>query len=242
MSSSLQHKTVRPGSLSGYSYYHSNRHPYTQAAPATKTARKKLRLPYVKLAILLIAVLLVGFVGYNAQATSDSNNASINTNQTGSSDTAAPAVAPVAKINRCEGNTLDKLIKVDISEQHLWGCEQGKIVHDAPVITGNENLDSTHTPRGEYKVYGKAANTTLTGSDEMGSWRMPVYFWMPFLDNQHGTYGFHDATWRPTSEFGKINPKTQGDKASHGCVELTKEDGTWLYGWAGVGTVLRVED
>lgn len=45
-----------------------------------------------------------------------------------------------------------------------------------------------------YHVYGKQKDTVLTGSDASGSWNDPVSYWMPFLNNQYGTYGFHDAT------------------------------------------------
>ncbi|MGH7194071.1 MAG: L,D-transpeptidase family protein, partial [Candidatus Saccharimonadales bacterium] len=53
------------------------------------------------------------------------------------------------------------------------------------------------------------------------------------------TYGFHDATWRPNSEFGKVSPDSSN--ASHGCVELPLSTAAWLYGWAGIGTTVRIE-
>jgi lipoprotein-anchoring transpeptidase ErfK/SrfK len=62
---------------------------------------------------------------------------------------------------------------------------------------------------------------------------------MPFLDNQYGTYGFHDATWRKASEFGNISPTSQ--EASHGCIELPLASQKWLYNWAPVGTTVTVE-
>jgi lipoprotein-anchoring transpeptidase ErfK/SrfK len=62
---------------------------------------------------------------------------------------------------------------------------------------------------------------------------------MPFLDNQYGTYGFHDATWRKDSEFGKVDPNSAD--ASHGCVELPLATAKWLYSWAPVGTAVTIE-
>ncbi len=97
---------------------------------------------------------------------------------------------------------------------------------------------STLTPRGTFKIYGKIADTVLTGKDETGSWRDPVSYWMPYLDNQYGTYGFHDATWRDNKEFGAIDANSS--KASHGCVELPLDTAAWVYSWAGVGTNVTV--
>jgi lipoprotein-anchoring transpeptidase ErfK/SrfK len=62
---------------------------------------------------------------------------------------------------------------------------------------------------------------------------------MPFLDNQYGIYGFHDATWRPSSAFGNINPYSTN--ASHGCVECPLATAAWLYHWAQIGTAVTVE-
>jgi lipoprotein-anchoring transpeptidase ErfK/SrfK len=62
---------------------------------------------------------------------------------------------------------------------------------------------------------------------------------MPFLNNQHGTYGFHDATWRPDNEFGTVSPDSS--EASHGCVELPLATSAWLYAWAPVGTTVTIQ-
>jgi lipoprotein-anchoring transpeptidase ErfK/SrfK len=79
----------------------------------------------------------------------------------------------------------------------------------------------------------------LTGCDTTGCWKDPVYYWMPFLDNQYGSYGFHDATWRADSAFGNINPDSAD--ASHGCVETPLATAKWLYNWDQVGTTVTIE-
>lgn len=156
------------------------------------------------------------------------------------SQKAAPAaVAPAQPKDKCAGNTLSRLVLVSVSQRHMWACEKSKAVHDSPVITGMIAHESTLTPPGTYHIYGKQTDTRLTGADETGTWDRPVDYWMPFLDNQHGTYGFHDATWRPNDEFGKVDPAS--GEASHGCVELPLASMKWLYQWALVGTIVTVE-
>jgi lipoprotein-anchoring transpeptidase ErfK/SrfK len=62
---------------------------------------------------------------------------------------------------------------------------------------------------------------------------------MPFLENQYGSYGFHDATWRSASDFGNISPDSSD--ASHGCVELPLATAKWLYSWAAIGTTVTIK-
>jgi lipoprotein-anchoring transpeptidase ErfK/SrfK len=102
-----------------------------------------------------------------------------------------------------------------------------------------ENLPADLTPVGTYHIYAKEINLYLKGSDSTGSWNDYVNYWMPWLDNQYGQYGFHDATWRPDSAFGNISPYSSD--ASHGCVELPLATAKWLYNWAQIGTTVTVE-
>lgn len=145
----------------------------------------------------------------------------------------APASTP------CSSNTLAKNIIIDITDRHLWACEKTSSVHDAPVVTGMENLAADLTPTGTYQIYGKQTNIYLKGSDSTGSWNDYVSYWMPFLHNQYGSYGFHAATWRADSDFGAIDPWS--DKGSHGCVELPLATAKWLYNWAAIGTTVTIK-
>lgn len=237
MNSSIRNKTVRPGSLRGYSYYYSGRQaatPAKPAAPAKTSHRKRL---------VLMAALLV-FVGFWS-GFRDNNSPNSQAPQKpiaspgAAVTTTAQTNAQTATTNYCAGNTLDKLIKISVDQRHLWACEAGKTVHDAPIITGLRNDPETETPLGTYRVYAKQTNTTLKGTDSRGSWSYPVHFWMPFLDNQYGTYGFHDATWRADNAFGNISPDSTD--ASHGCIELSLTSAKWLYAWAPIHTTITVE-
>lgn len=224
-SSPLESKTVRPG-LTAYSFYRSDRRPVGRGAVQAKPGR---RHGHTTVSLLLLIVVGLGLLtGLRVYQSS---------HKPPQSGTEAAAVADGPR--QCAGNSLGKLIVVSIGERHLWACQYHKVVHDAPVVTGMEKLAADLTPTGTYQIYAKQTDTTLTGSDSTGNWSDPVKYWMPFLDNQYGTYGFHDATWRPDSAFGNISPDSSN--ASHGCVELPLATSQWLYGWADVGTTVTVK-
>jgi hypothetical protein len=232
-SSSLESKTIRPG-LAAYNFYRSDRHPTSRAAPEPEpvaASRPRVKIRWV----VLVIVLFLAVAGVTKLSNSPSSPSTAKKSGT-------PAVVSTqTTTNQCAKNLLDKLILIDISDRHLWACAGSKVAYQTPVITGIEQYDSTRTPVGTYHVYAKVTNTTLTGSDATGSWSDPVYYWMPFLDNQFGTYGFHDATWRNSKEFGTVDPYKKGADASHGCVELPLGASKWLYEWSPVGTTVTVQ-
>ncbi len=190
---------------------------------------------------LILLILAITAIGYSIHSNSKPNIAS-SAKQVADSATkqVTDTVKKVAEPSVCVGNALDKKVFVSVGKRHLWACEKSTQVYDSAVITGMEFLAADLTPRGTYTVYGRQVNQTLRGSDSTGSWNDFVYYWMPFLDNQYGTYGFHDATWRADSDFGNIDPNTK--EASHGCVEMPLTAMKWLYNWAPIGTTLTVTD
>jgi lipoprotein-anchoring transpeptidase ErfK/SrfK len=138
----------------------------------------------------------------------------------------------------CSPNGLNQLIIVSISQRHMWACNTYNQVYDSAVVTGMENLPADLTPTGTYKIASKQTNLFLSGSDSTGSWHEFVNYWMPFLTNQYGVYGFHDAPWRADSDFGNIDPSSSN--ASHGCVELSLAAAKWLYGWTARGAIVSI--
>jgi lipoprotein-anchoring transpeptidase ErfK/SrfK len=235
MKSPLEHKTVRPGRLSDYSFYYSNRRAPVAQTPATAAPKKRPKISFKYLAVVI--VVLAGFLAYQHNSNAD------DAKQSGTQNSASQATqaSTASATNVCAGNKLAKYIKVSIKARKLWACEGSKVVKTTPVITGIEKYAATETPLGDYTVYAKQADTVLTGSDDAGQWSDPVSYWMPFLDNQYGTYGFHDATWRNPKEFGAIDAHTS-DKASHGCVELPLGAMGWLYHWAPTGVSLTINE
>jgi lipoprotein-anchoring transpeptidase ErfK/SrfK len=227
-------------------YYRSSR-PNAKIDPAKPKARAKQRHHHgTTMAVLFLALVVVaaGIVNYSMGSTKVSAPAA---------PTSAPvsaklpiAAAPIASttttttiVNNCASNTLPQLVLVSISQRHLWACNGSTTVYDSPVVTGISYLAADLTPVGTYHVYAKQTNQVLTGCDTTGCWKDPVSYWMPFLDNQYGQYGFHDATWRAPSAFGQISPDSAS--ASHGCVECPLSTAKWLYGWDHIGTAVTIE-
>lgn len=154
-----------------------------------------------------------------------------------SKDTKAPPLPLQPSI--CSTNKVSQAVIVNITKRHMWACSGTKQAYDAPVITGMQNYAADLTPTGTYHIYAKQTNLYLDGSDSTGSWHDYVYYWLPFLSNKYGVYGFHDATWRKSGDFGNISPYT--NNASHGCVELSLAATTWLYNWVKVGATAIVQ-
>jgi lipoprotein-anchoring transpeptidase ErfK/SrfK len=213
---------------------------------ATKSrgySRKRHFLKLYYLAILLVVILLVIYTIANPKKVQNRgvNSTSVNSQASSTSPTTNSKSAAQASVNAsaCASNTISQLIVVSISQRHLWACDNATEVYNTAVITGNTNLAADLTPLGTYKIYTKLTNQDLKGCDSTGCWNDPVSYWLPFLENQYGTYGLHDATWRSPNDFGNISPSSS--QASHGCVELPLSAGAWIYKWSNIGTTVIIK-
>ena len=153
--SPLENKTIRPGSLRGFSYYHSNRSVPVASAPTHKS-HFQIRYLAAAVVILLGAYLLFG------------QGSSKNYSQKSKSVASAPATSSQTKpqavpSNHCAGNNEDKFIKISITSRHLWACQASKKVYDSAVITGLQNNLETQTPIGTYKIYATLGTTVAAG-------------------------------------------------------------------------------
>lgn len=117
------------------------------------------------------------------------------------------------------GNTY---IEVDMGNQHMYYYENGKLMLDTPVVTGNTSR-RRGTPSKVCYVYFKQKNRVLRGAD----YATPVKYWMAV----DGHIGIHDASWR--KEFGGEIYKTNG---SHGCINTPSDVMAELYDMVEVGT------
>ena len=102
-------------------------------------------------------------------------------------------------------------VEVDLGNQHFWFYQNGKVVIESDVVSGNVSTGRS-TATGVFYVIYKQRDVTLKGRNEDGTkYESDVSYWMPFYMD----LGLHDASWR--GKFGGDIYKYDG---SHGCVNL----------------------
>lgn len=155
-------------------------------------------------------------------------NALIANIQNGETVTREPNYASRAASH--EGNDVGSTYaEVDLTAQQMYFIQDGQVVLQSGVVTGNPNRGNA-TPQGVYTLAYKALDQTLRGTkkpDGTYEYETPVKYWMPF----NGGIGFHDATWQ--SSFGGSRYLTNG---SHGCVNLPYDVAGQLYNLISAGT------
>ncbi len=126
------------------------------------------------------------------------------------------------------GNTY---AEVDLSAQHMWLFQNGKVTLESDVVTGNPNIGNRETPSGVYSILELQRNATLVGEKDPKTgkpeYRTPVAFWMRVT---WSGIGFHDATWQPY--FGGSLYLTNG---SHGCINMPYDEAEALFGLLEIG-------
>ena len=123
-------------------------------------------------------------------------------------------------------------IEVSIDEQHLWYYENGEMVMDSPVVTGNKG--NHDTPKGVFTVMFTQHPAVLRGRimpNGEPEYESPVSYWMPFYDG----CGFHDATWR-----GSFGGSIYTYNGSHGCVNMPYSAAQELFEYVDGGTVVVI--
>ncbi len=132
------------------------------------------------------------------------------------------------------------VVVVSLSEQALRAYVNGKLVKAFQVTTGQPDLP---TPPGTWWIEGKKAPTEFKADVPPSSpfWYppTPINYAMQFHSNG---YFLHDSWWR--SEYGPGTNFPHLDAGgsqyslhgSHGCVNMSKDDAGWLYGFVKVYT------
>lgn len=119
-------------------------------------------------------------------------------------------------------------IVISVKSQKLWYYKNGKLKLTSKVVTGQKGKHDT--PKGTYKILGKARSVYLVGPD----YRSYVNYWM--LISRKYQIGLHDASWR--SSFGGSIYKYNG---SHGCINLPYSKARYIYKYVPVGTKVIIK-
>jgi lipoprotein-anchoring transpeptidase ErfK/SrfK len=144
--------------------------------------------------------------------------------------TTSASATPTPESTPCTSNRRDRLVFVSIRRQQMWMCAKHRVAYSTPITSGMVG-QYTGTPTGTYRVQGLNRNTTLTLNTGA---TYPVKYWIPF---DAPLFGFHDSAWQ-RFPYGSPRYRTQG---SHGCVHMPLAAIRFLYGWADIGTTVRIK-
>lgn len=118
-------------------------------------------------------------------------------------------------------------VEICISQQRMWCYENGNLVVDTPVVTGNPNKGWGTPSGGVWAIDAKKRDAILEGE----GYEAPVDYWMPFNDN----VGIHD--FKERYHFGSTIYLTNG---SHGCVNTPYDAVQKIYETVSIGTPVIV--
>ena len=141
--------------------------------------------------------------------------------QNGTNQTREPAYRRTAA-SRTGNDFGTTYVEVDMGLQHIYMYENGTLIAEAPIVTGNVAKGWT-TPEGLYTLYYKERDRVLRGpkrADGTYSYESPVSYWMPF----NGGIGLHDASWR-----GKFGGEIYKNNGSHGCINIPPKTAAVIY-------------
>jgi lipoprotein-anchoring transpeptidase ErfK/SrfK len=113
-----------------------------------------------------------------------------------------------------------KWIEVDLSSQRVYAHQGNSVVATFVVSTG---ISRYPTPPGQFRIYAKYPAVAMSG---------PGYYLpgVPHTMFFYRGYALHGTYWH--NNFGH--------PMSHGCINLTRANAAWLYGWAPVGTLVSI--
>ena len=141
--------------------------------------------------------------------------------QNGTNQTREPTYSRTAA-SRTGNDFGTTYVEVDMGLQHIYMYENGTLIAEAPIVTGNVAKGWT-TPEGLYTLYYKERDRVLRGpkrADGTYSYESPVSYWMPF----NGGIGLHDASWR-----GKFGGEIYKNNGSHGCINIPPKTAAVIY-------------
>lgn len=130
-------------------------------------------------------------------------------------------------MDRKENDIGGTYVEICLSRQEMWCYENGYLMVDTPVVTGNPNKGNA-TPSGSvWAIDAKMTEYVLRGE----GYEAPVDYWMPFCDD----VGIHDMQNR--AYFGGTIYLSNG---SHGCVNTPYDAAQTIYSIVSIGTPVVV--
>lgn len=137
--------------------------------------------------------------------------------------TVIPRIAPPTPTKPAvDAPTTGKWIDVDIGDQTISAFSGGTLLKKVSVSTG---VASHPTVVGRFAIYQKLESQTMSGGNRFTG----DYYFLPGVPDVmyfYAGYAIHGTYWHHNF----------GHPMSHGCVNLTKDDAKWFFGWAEVGT------
>lgn len=118
-------------------------------------------------------------------------------------------------------------VEIDLTAQTLWYYKDGKKLYECPIVSG-KLTDARKTQPGAYKLWYKATNYTMNGSNSDGEkWTAKCSYW-----NRVALVGvgLHDSS---RASFGGTVYKEYG---SHGCINMRYNDVKYIYENVELGT------
>lgn len=126
-------------------------------------------------------------------------------------------------------------IEVSISHQMMWLYNDGELVVQTPVITGNISL-GRGTPVGNYNVWSKEEDKVLDGSTVGYDYAVPVQYWMAV---DYTGVGIHDLS-SLTSANVKSKNQNNSVNGSHGCINTPSDVMQKVYENTPIGTPVYI--
>ena len=128
--------------------------------------------------------------------------------------------------------TTDKRIEVDLTNQRVYGFENGQKVYDFLTSTGTWG----RTPTGTFKIWTKIRSQKMSG----GSKALGTYYYLPnvpyilfFYNSSYPKqlgYSLHGTYWH--ENFGVV--------MSHGCINMKTEEVAQIFAWADLDTPITI--
>ena len=146
----------------------------------------------------------------------------------GKTETIEPQYIYTAQ-SRAENDIGGTYVEICISRQEMWCYQDGSLVVDTPVVTGNPNKNNGTPSGGVWAIDAKMRDYTLRGE----GYAAPVDYWMPF----NGNIGIHDMQNR--YYFGGTIYLSNG---SHGCINTPYQAAQTIYEIVSIGTPVIVYD